>query len=63
MLVIKFANDLPSNGVVSGRAFVVQFNIRFIDLLNTSKYLSIVTNHRVISLRKFDVFQDIVLNS
>ena len=59
MLLIKFANDLPSNGVVS---FRVLFSLIF-DLLNKSKYLSIVMNHRVISLRKFDVFQDIVLNS
>ena len=59
--MITFANDLPSNGVVSGRVFLVQFNIRFIDLLNKPKYLSIVKNHRVISLGK--VFQDIVLNS
>ena len=32
-------NDLPCNGIVSLRVFVVQFNIRFIDLLNKPKHL------------------------
>ena len=61
--MITFANDLPSNGAVSLQVFVIRFNIRFIKILNKPKYLSIVKNHRVISLGKFDVFQNIVLNS
>ena len=41
-----------SNGVALLWAFVVQSNIIIIDLLNKLKYLSIVMDHRVISLGK-----------
>ena len=43
---------------MSLQAFVVQFNIRFIDLLNKPKCLLIVMDHPVISFEKLDAFHD-----
>ena len=48
---------------VSLQTFVVQFNIRIIDLLNMPKYLSFGMDHRVISLGKLVCFRTYALKS
>ena len=57
--------DLPCNGVVSLQVFVVQFNIRIIDVLKKPKDLSIVISlgELIYFGELIDVFQDIALKS